>query len=51
MIAPPISVEDETTKIGSAKVILSLLALFGITKSTAHEEVHGDVRELDLDEN
>eukprot|EP00957_Ditylum_brightwellii_P168079 12795314-Ditylum_brightwellii.AAC.1 len=30
MLIPPISREDETTKKGVAKVILSLLALFGI---------------------
>ena len=51
MIVPTTNVEDETTKIGAAKVILSSLALFGITERTAHEGVHGYVRELDLDEN
>ena len=44
MIVPPISREDDTTKKGAAKVILSLIALFGIMKGQDHEGVHGNVR-------
>ena len=51
MIVPPISNEDETTKKGAAKVILSIIALFGIMKGQDHEGVHGNVRSMELSEN
>jgi hypothetical protein len=51
MIIPPISPEDETTKKGAGKVILSLLALFGILEATEHEGTSGNVKGLKLADN
>ena len=51
MIVPPISNEDKMTKKGAAKVILPLIALFGIMKGQDHEGVHGNIRSLELSEN
>ena len=47
-LVPPISKEDETTNRGATKVILSLLALFGIMEGQTYEGEHGSVRELEL---
>ena len=48
LLVPPISKEDETTNKGAAKVILSLLALFGIMEGQTYEQgEHGSVRELE----
>ena len=51
LLVPPISKEDETTNKGAAKVILSLLALFGIMEGQSYEGEHGSVRELELAKN
>ena len=51
LLLPPISQEDETTNKGAAKVILSLLALFGIMEGQTYEGEHGCVKELELAEN
>ena len=48
LLIPPISKEDETMNKGAAKVILSLLALFGIMEGQSYEGEHGNVRELEL---
>ena len=50
-LVPPTRQEDETTNKGAAKVILSLLALFGILEGQTFEGEHGSVRELELAEN
>ena len=51
LLIPPISKEDETMNKGAAKVILSLLALFGIMEGQSYEGEHGSVRELELAKN
>ena len=51
MIVPLISNEDKMTKKGAAKVILPLIALFGIMKGQDHEGVHGNIRSLELSKN
>ena len=48
LLVPPISKEDETMNKGAAKVILLLLALFGIMEGQSYEGEHGSVRELEL---
>ena len=50
LLVPPISQEDEKTNKGAAKVILSLMALFGIMEGQTYEGEHGSVRELELAE-
>ena len=50
-LVPPIRKEDETMNKGAAKVILSLLALFGIMEGQTYEGEHGSVKELQLAEN
>ena len=48
LIVLPISREDETTNKGAAKVILSLIALFGIMEGVDHEGVNGNVQKMEL---
>jgi hypothetical protein len=50
LIIPPISPEDETTNKGAGKVILSLLALYGILEATETEGTSGNVKSLKLAE-
>ena len=50
MIIPPISPEDETTNKGAGKVILSLLALYGILEKTTQTSEEGNPKGLQLAE-
>ena len=46
LLMPPISPEDETTNLGTAKVVLSLLVLFRILKLQSNEGAGGNVRRM-----
>ena len=44
ILVPPVSVEDETTNLGSGKVALGMLLLFGILKATSNDaEAEGNL--------
>lgn len=52
LLIPPVSPEDETTNIGPAKVVLSLLTLFGILEVTQQDgSMEGNLNSLKLTEN
>ena len=46
LLMPPVSPEDETTNLGTAKVVLSLLVLFRILKLQSNEGAGGNVRRM-----
>ena len=48
LIIIPVSIEDETTNKGAAKVILSLIGMFGILEVTSQDGTNGDVKGLKL---
>ena len=48
LLMPPVSPEDETTNLGAAKVVLSLLVLFGILELQSNEGAEGNVRGIRL---
>ena len=48
ILLPPVSPEDETTNIGAAKVVLSLLVLYGILQYTGSDGVEGNLKSIGL---
>jgi hypothetical protein len=48
LLLPPVSPEDETTNIGAAKVVLSLLVLYGILEYTGSDGVEGNLKSVKL---
>ena len=48
LLLPPVSHEDETTNLGAAKVVLSLLVMYGIFDIDSNEGSNGEVKGLRL---
>ena len=48
LMIPPVIIEDETKNKGTEKLILLMLAMFGILELTSQEGTNGDVKGLKL---